>query len=567
MGVRAVKVDTYSATPVAAQIFATVQLAAGTHTVSVTDTTAHNVASTGHSLSIDRADITPPANAILYGKTGTFGALGTALPTGESLATNPVTNWGFAPGDSEFFSALAPDGEVVLGTNPQTDDERYGTSDHMALGIFNPAKNTFRNLFVPTTTGMTTATNPFFVIGGASVDGLTPVTVGGVSRIAFLSLVPYAGWNLATVGEYPSLGYLDTTGGNITFNPTASVTASQIHAKGGLSAAACPTSVNNIYGQPTTWCRGLGELAVLPLSKRLLATQYVQDVYNLGQHSGRLIVMDPDGTVEASYTYPNIANPSGGFYSVNPREIDVDPTSSGSLEYFSVIFDIVDNGGQGVSPIQEFVYNRTTNVISPVSLPILSGQLSTSGKPYRMDTAHYDAKGNLWVTQAVTGELTGGPVVVYGKSGGKRKLETTCAAPAGWSGGSWNSTCAPDRTAANTGAYGQSRSFTEDPTTHTMFAATLSGYLLRIKQTGSGSSLTLTTLPTINLGLDQLVNRNTQAVGFRKGVVDNKNRALWLPVVQVDGPTTCPTWPATSPCTPVALDQWLYRIDLNALSS
>jgi hypothetical protein len=393
------------------------------------------------------------------------------------------------------------------------------------------------------------------------------VNVGGVSRIAFLSAVPYHGWNLAQFGEYPSLGYLDTTAGSIKFDASASVTSSQIHAKGGLSAAACPAANDNVFGQPTTWCRGLDELAVLPSSGKLLASQYIEDVYNAGEHSGRIIVMTTDGSVAASYTYPNIANPAGGYYSVNPREVDVDPTSSGNLEYFTVVFDVVGNGAQAVSPIQEFSYNRLANQITPVSLPILSGLVSPAGKQYRFETAKYDSKGNLWATQAVTGELTGGPVVVYAKAAGSRKLETACAAPNGWSGASWNSTCVPDRSAANTETFGQARSFSEDPTTHTMFAATLSGYLLRIKQAGSGAALALTTMPPINLGLDQLVDRYARAVGFRKGVVDNKNRALWLPVVQTYSPSTCPTWPKTAPCAPQALDQWLYRFDLNALGS
>jgi hypothetical protein len=561
--------DSYAPLSAAALVYSTPNIAPGAHTMVITNTTSQNAASTGTQLSIDRADIAPTPTAILYGKTGTFGGLSTNLPTGESLYTDAVTGWGFAPGDSEFFSALAPTGDVVLGTNPQTDDEHYATADHMNIGIFNPTSNVFRNLTIPTSTGSLVTTNPFYPVGGASVDGLVSVNVGGVPRIAFTSSVPYNGWDLTKYGEYPSLGYLDATTGSLAYNQSMSVSANQIHNKGGLSTNAC-FPATNIFGQSIASCRGLAEMQVLPLSQKFVITQYLQDIWNGNQQSGRIVVMNTDASVVASYTYPNIPNPAGGFYSVNPREVDVDPTSTGNLEYFTVVFDVVDRGAQGTGTMQEFAYNRTTNQITPVSLPILSGQTGTNGQRYRYDTAQYDSSGNLWLTQAVTGQLTGGPAVVYAKSSGKRALETRCAAPAGWTGvngANWATSCAPDKTALGTGDYGQSRSLVEDPATHMMFDATINGYLLRVKQTGTGSGMTLTTMPAINLGLDTLADRTKLYIGVRKGIVDVKNRALWLPVVQVANPSLCPTWPSTQPCTPVPLDQWLYRFDLSALSS
>src|SRR6185437_3982337 len=126
--------------------------------------------------------------------------------------------------------------------------------------------------------------------------------------------------------------------------------------------------------------------------------------------------------------------------------------------------------------------------------------------------------------------------------------------------------CTPDQTASNTDSYGQSRSFIEDPQTHTMFAAALNGYLLRVKQSGSGPTLTTTTLPAINIGLDTLRAISNGYIGIRKGVIDPTARILYVPVVQVASPSVCSTWPGSTPCTPQVLPQGLHRFDLDALS-
>jgi carbohydrate binding protein with CBM4/9 domain len=505
-------------------------------------------------------------NATLYGATGTFGSLATSstLPTGQTFQTVSVTNWGFNPGESEFFSALAPDGEVVLGTNPQTDNEVYATADQMNLGVFDPVANTFRNIVVPTSNGTLHATNPFSFVGGASVDGLITATVNGQPEIAFTSSVNYNGWDITQYGEYPTVGFLDVPAGGIQYDQAMSLTADQIASKSALGASACP-SLTNIFNQQLSGCQGMGEMGQLPLSQDLVMTQYF---VSSNAHSGAIVVMGTDGTVLARYQYPDIASGSG-FYTVNPREVDVDPSSSGALEYFSVIFDVENpDGSQGSFPLQEFAFNRATNQIIPISAPIFSGGTTSSGVGYRFETAKYDSFGNLWATQDDPTSLAAGPIVVYAKNAGVRtKLEQTCAVASNWSGTNWGESCPPDQTANNTDAFGQTRSFTEDPQTHTMFAATINGFLLRVKQSGSGPTLTLTTLPAININLDSLRASNTGYIGVRKGVIDPATRSLYLPVVQTYSPSMCPTWPSTTPCTPQVLSQWLYRFDLNALSN
>ena len=509
----------------------------------------------------------PTPNAILYGSSGTFGSLASAsaLPTGQTLQAVSVTNWGFNPGESEFFSALAPDGEIVLGTNPQTDNEVYPTADQMNLGVFDPVANTFRNIVIPTSNGTIHATNPFQSVGGASVDGLITAIIGGQPKIVFTSSVPYDGWDVSKNGEFPVLGYLDMPSGGIQYDQALSLTADQIASNSALGATACPSS-NNLFNQQVASCHGFAEMEQLPLSQNFVITQYFP---LSGTHSGGIVVMNPQGAVLARYQYPDISDGQGGYLSVRPREVDVDPTSTGNLEYFAIIFDVsTSTGSQANFPLQEFAFDRTTNQIIPISAPILSGGTNSSGQSYRFETAKYDSLGNLWATQAVTNSLAGGPIVVYANNSGVRTaLEQTCGVPSGWSGANWGQICTPDQTASNTGTYGQTRSFTEDPQTHTMFAATIGNSLMRVKQSGSGASLILTTLPAINMNLDALRAISSGYIGVRKGVVDPVTRSFYIPVVQVYSPSVCSTWPSTTPCPAQTLNQWLYRFDLNALSN
>ena len=506
----------------------------------------------------------PSPVATLYGGAGTLRGMGAVLPTGESVATEPVAGWGFRPGQSAFFSTLSPSGEVLVGTNPQTDNQSFATADHMSIGVFDPARNTFRNLVIPTSTGALSATSPFQPVGGASVETLLPVTVGGRPRIAFISLLPYHGWNVAEKGLYPSLGYLDVTADGVRYNPELSRTADQIHARGGLSAEACPLRTN-LFGQQVAHCRGLGEMDLLPLSRTLVMTQYFPDRAQ-GQHSGRIIVMDTDGTVLAQYVYPNIPDGRGGFLQVNPRGVAADPTARGDREHFTVVFDVTGGSPKPEFPIQEFAYERSSKRIIPVSRPVLTGQRNAAGERYRFETMRYDAAGNLWATQAVPGSLAGGPMVVYANVDGKRRLQTACPAGPGWDGEGWGSACPPDRTAPGTADYGQTRSLVQDPASGMMLAATFGGYLMRVQPSGGGADLRLTTLPPVSLGLGKLVDRRTHHVGVRTGVVDPKGRALYVPVVQTQPPAGCPTWPGPKACPPRPLDQWLYRFNLDILA-
>src|SRR5947207_289002 len=64
--------------------------------------------------------LTPTTTVAVYGKSDTFGGLAglTTLPSGHSVSTVPVDGWGLNPGQAAYFTALTPDGQVVIANEP-----------------------------------------------------------------------------------------------------------------------------------------------------------------------------------------------------------------------------------------------------------------------------------------------------------------------------------------------------------------------------------------------------------------------------------------------------------------
>src|SRR5258708_30083932 len=143
---------------------------------------------------------------VVYGKSGKLVVLDKLdnFLTVQSFQTVSIDSWGFSPGESEYFAALGSDGEIILATTPQTDNQVYPTANQMNVNIFNPATNTLRTLSIPTTTGSQSATNPFTtppnIVGGADIGMLVPVG----NNIYGISAVSYHMWNTNTYGYYTS---------------------------------------------------------------------------------------------------------------------------------------------------------------------------------------------------------------------------------------------------------------------------------------------------------------------------------------------------------------------------
>ncbi|MDO9353973.1 MAG: hypothetical protein Q7T55_09770, partial [Solirubrobacteraceae bacterium] len=383
-------------------------------------------------------------------------------------------------------------------------------------------------------------------------------------RIAFTSAMPYWGWDTATGGTYPTLGFLSraSTG---TWKPDAARNVNALDIAKSSAESVC-TSRPNAAGHSVGDCQMPAEFAQLPRSGHLAVTQYATG--DGSRPSGRISVLDTAGRPLATYAYPKITLPTGATLTVHPRELDADPLGRTGDERFVVIFDAVANEGtprQSLSPfaIQEFRYDARRGTIVPTSLPVLSGDTSGDGTPFGFETAAYDERGNLWVAQSQVGTLQAGPLAIYARGSGATSVLTRragCAVDAAWSGRGWGTACPPDERIAEAAPLGIGRSLLEDRGTGAMVLATMSGYLLPVAPVDAAATSHVALAP-IDLGLDRLADRTVRAIGPRKGVIDDTSRTLWLPIQQLATPATCASWP----CEPESLDQWLYGVDLKTV--
>ncbi|MEH3053187.1 MAG: hypothetical protein PGN13_04140 [Patulibacter minatonensis] len=522
-----------------------------------------------------------------FGRAGSFGGLtgATTTPTGEGFRAIGVHGWGFQPGQAAYFPTVAPDGTVVIAGEPQTDNQLLPTSRQMVLSTFDATTLRFGNVIVPTSTGRTVSVGPWAspsgLVGGGDVSDVGVIRVGGESRVAFTSAMPFWGWHAPSGGEYPTLGMLRRgTTGRWVSDTRSSITASELAAGSARAArgarrhrsararraarqaaGACITRSYDATGQYGD-CRMPAEFDQLPASGALAVTQYALD--DLLRPSGRISVLDPRGRVLASYALPRITLADGASLAVHPREVVADPLGRARDERFTIVFDTergVGAAGEPSTPgaIQEFRYDAVAGTITPTSAPVLSGDASGTGATLGFETARYSADGSLWVGQSVPSTLQAGPVVVYRRGAAARGVLGTrpaCAVPDGWSGGEWGRTCPPDERIAAAAELGVARSLDEDPRTRTMYLTTMGGAVLPIRSASDGSHVAG---QPIDLGLDRLVDRSVLRIGPRKAALDAARHVLWIPIQQLATAQTCSAWP----CAPVTLDQWLYAVDLD----
>jgi hypothetical protein len=493
------------------------------------------------------ASLSPASLATVFGRSGSFGSYGShpSLPTGEPTTTHVVPAWSSSPGQAMYSAAITEDGTVVLPSEPQTDDQLLPTATTMELSLFAPASDRLTHLAVPTSAGRTEATDPFStprdVVGGGDVSAVQVVA----NRVLFVSAAPYHGWR-RSFGQYPSFGALTKTGAAWSLDGGSTRTADDL-----ASAAAIPApcrSLRNGYGERFADCGGLSSMGVLAGSTDVAVTQYFGAT---GGTSGGLMVLSDAGQVIATYRYPAIVS-SLGAISVHPRDVTVDPSSSPGAERFAVVFDVFSpDGHQLPSTLQEFRFDAASRRIVPITVPFVSGDAGLR-RSIGVEMARYDGLGNLWVAQSDSGTLAGADLVEY--RAGAVLPEVRCAPGADWSRTQWAQSCAPDVRVPAAAGLGLVRSLTEDPRTHAMLAATLSGDLIVVSR-GDPPALSVR---VIDLGLGWLRDRATAWIGPRGGAVDIVGGVMWLPIQQLRNPSTC----ARYPCPPQVLDQWLDRIDL-----
>ncbi|MGF7238772.1 MAG: hypothetical protein ACQSGP_28015 [Frankia sp.] len=494
----------------------------------------------------------------LFGAPGSFGG----LQGSRAVRTVDVPGWGFGPGQSAYMSTVAADGTVFIGTTPFTDDQSKLTGTGMELGVYDPARNRFTRVVVPSSTGSTAEPRPqaqYRGIGGGDVsDVLVVPAAGGGQRLLFASSMPYYGWNVARYGTLPTIGQLAPAGrAGWRFDPTTSWDAGRLAAT--LPTVRSQQAFPTMATARTRDSRGAAALARLPRSGHVVVAQYFgvsQTDRGARTEQGALFVLDTSGKVHATWQYPNVSV-LGQTVVVSPREVVADPTSALGDERFVVTLDArMTNGKVAPFPVQEFSYApgdgaAGRGTITPKSTAVRAAQDGT-----RMETACFADDGTLYVARTTSDGLRAAPLAVYPKIAGERGLVRRAPAVGDWANTSWAATCSADYLVPATARGGLVRGVSHDPTTGTILLAGLDGLVQDVHPAGRGTRMTFRVGVGLDLGLNRLRGPATHYVGLRRGCVDATRRIFWLPANQLilgDLP-----WPFP----PFKLDQWLYRIDL-----
>lgn len=403
---------------------------------------------------------------------------------GESLVCQPSeSSYQTHPGQVHFFTAFAPNGNVVIITGSQSNNPLSQTAVDSQVVLFDPSSGRFNSVNIPTrTTAGGQTDGQWRVIGSNGITGgqdcadvlvyRTPNAVDNPSdpslwdnHILVMTFAVYSGWDLHN-GEFPVFvlmapstpndgGRGDPSGGRIrSWSITKTLTASQI-------AASNPTKASGIYtakvgtGGNYTDAHSPGEMSQFPQSRHIVFGHYFSWE---GGTSGSFSVVDVTKTgqeLRATYKMPNCTGP-GGAHATNsaylwlaPREIECDPSSSLNDERFTVIYDgypYANIGGTGSVPhlIQEFSYNASAGTITPKSgfvnvlqddQPPIGGPLAALGPggPSEITTHRYDSNGNVFVcTQTMASLQTNNPMAVFLKKSGERDIVTNCPPTSGW---------------------------------------------------------------------------------------------------------------------------------------
>lgn len=552
---------------------------------------------TGGRTSTAAAQIDGPAVRI-YGRAGSFGALqgATTTPSGDRLATAAVRGWGFLPGQSAYFPAIAPDGTVIIANEPQTDDQLRPTARQMVLSTFAPSTGRFANVIVPTSRGKTTLagawTAPSGLTGGGDISDVGVVQGPQGPQVTFLSAMPFWGWNADRAGEFPTIGVLRAErGGAWTVDPRRSRSASSIaltarrlaraqraanrrsgrhraarQPRGAAASApleeACVlrrSERTGTYGD----CRLPAEFDQLPASGALVVAQYGFE--DPARPSGRLSVLSPTGTLLASMAYPVVRGPDGTPLRVHPREVVADPLGQRGDERFLIVFDVEQEQGRaGITAapgvLQEFSFDADRATLRAASRPVRTGDL-WGEQALGIETVKYASDGALWVGQSLIGTLQAGPLAIYARAPGARGVlgDRPGCTPGSAPAAGWGARCPPDRRVGEASRLGIARSLDEDPQGR-MLLTTMSGYVLPISRAAPGAA-PVAGRP-LDLGLDHLVDRTLLRIGPRKAMIDPARGSLWIPIQQLTTDRICAAWP----CPPQSLDQWLIEVDLRRLT-
>ena len=545
----------------------------------------------------------------LLGQAGTFGGLTNAsdTPSGDTLSISAI-NYGFSPGQAGWFPAVTSDGTVFVAGLTQSGNQILETGCTMEIACYNggaklcrdPATGAAANFaLLKVQAGLGGFSYPDAACqtssNGADVSDLTVLGSGSSERVFFISVIgsaasppdwPMSGsvrkinglWQIDTGSLRSALDYYDS-------NATVSHQACTLQRKGcffnsdcagGTCAAgqcdhSCSSNAQCSGLGPSFVCRsnkcvaadcgGTGEIDRLPISGRVVATQYF---------TSSIAVLDGDQQVLAYYKAPAVANPCvpGQNLTIAPRQVEVDPTSTAGDERFAIAYEhFTDPRGQAV---QIFRYNDATHTIQPLTAPFFGtiawGPQPTCAGPPIGSGIIYDDAGNLLVKRSAPFPTH---TLVYLKKPGSsgNSAEQRCAT------GAWGTLCPADFAlgywdgdSATPGfSYPWSQGDAFDPGQATMFVPTVNGLVLPLPRIESGGKTYFAILPPIDLGADQLPNSGPNVSGnsVTKVALDATRGNIWLPVRT---PQHCNPFATPSvPCVPgLALNDWMYRLGIDS---
>jgi hypothetical protein len=533
-------------------------------------------------LSLTMLAVPARSQVTIYGEAGTFGTLGTTLPSGESLSKASPTNFNVTPGRGTFFMATASDGTVFAAGFNHNGANLTTSSCYMSITCLNPnaatcydaASGLNKNsseIHVLTRDGYPSiprnealcspaSTSATIGAGGADIgDMQTVTTTSNEELIAFISTGASFGGD---PDGFPMLGFLHKQSGSWRLDATRQFWPEDLASSSAAGLAACPSDN----------CGGASEMAFFSKSHTIVYGLYYPDVQGL-------VVVDLDGVVQAHYAIPHpgdrcTPNPSDTVAWVGVRQVDTDPTAPLGDERVAVT---VDGSAPYSHPIQEFSYDDTNKTLAPVTNMVLteSGTEPLPACTGQGQNSTYDVDGNL-----IVNSTRGGKAIfhVYMKDSttGRRSIEDNCPFT-GYTEPNFATPCLADLSTGYAVTVGPNAGDTpvwdyagfnlvsaqQDPNNRILSRYDTNAYVDLIDTFRSNDRTIYVSYKPVNLSSALLpLTGHMSGLLPWKGALDATAKSLWAPVA----PNVGPVVPGCAPllfCDLYAnedLPSWLYEI-------
>lgn len=297
-----------------------------------------------------------------------------------------IPTWSFPVGTAVYFAYATPNGHILIGSVPTTNNNLQPTGRTQSYADFNPGTGKLRTVKLTSTTGLTDTVRDGSGspgTGGADISDFQLVNLPGGPAITVVSQTTNFEWDLTVMGRYRALLRL-TQDANGDWQPdySHSWTYDQLQTLDPTNGTNAFPNNTNTHGQTLAHDAGLNELEVLPNSGYVVTTHY----FGPGTspvNSGAISIFDPDTGIQKAWLHlPAATLPNGTPVTVAPREVIVDPTSAPGDERFVVFTDaFIATGGSTPAPYFECSYDGTTTITikSGTILPQYASSRSIAG--------------------------------------------------------------------------------------------------------------------------------------------------------------------------------------------